>query len=58
MTCFEKVVECFYTRNEGNSGFGIRALLVGKWSCLGAYLFLESVTIVSDVLSLGGGDSS
>lgn len=27
---------------------GVKGVLeVGKWSCLGAYLFLESLTIVS-----------
>ena len=42
LDCFSKAFEAFYT-SEGVSG----VLEVGKWSCMGAYLFLESVTIVS-----------
>ncbi|KAH7419106.1 peroxisomal biogenesis factor 11 [Cadophora sp. MPI-SDFR-AT-0126] len=41
LECFSKAYDCFYTID------GMRGVLaLGKWSCLGAYLFLESVTIL------------
>lgn len=42
LECFSKAFESFYA-SVGAKG----VLEVGKWSCLGAYLFLESLTIVS-----------
>ncbi len=42
LECFSKALECFYAAS------GVMGLLeVGKWSFLGVYLFLESLTIVS-----------
>lgn len=42
LDCFSKAYDAFYS----GSGLG-GVLLVGKWSCMGGYLILESSTIVS-----------
>jgi hypothetical protein len=42
LDAFPKAFDSFYAT------VGVMGVLeVGKWSCLGAYLFLESLTIVS-----------
>jgi len=47
LDCFSRAYDCF-TDKEGMEG----VLGTCKWSCMGAYLGLESVTIVSLLLSL------
>lgn len=53
MDCFAKAYDC------AREGEGVEVgLSFGKWSCLGFYLGLESMTIVSFTLLLGPTGSS